>query len=137
MVTIVCAPKDTCLRARRSGGFTLIELVVVMTLIALLLSIAAPRYFQIIDSNRERVQRQNLSVMRDAIDKFYGDLGRYPDTLEELVTLRYLREVPMDPVTEQRNWAVIEPSDTKMGAVYDIRPLAAAEGAASAPGGNP
>jgi len=124
---------DTTPHAARHGGFTLIELVVVLALIGLLLSIAAPRYFQIIDSNRERVQRQNLSVMRDAIDKFYGDLGRYPDTLDELVTQHYLREVPVDPVTEQRDWVVVEPGDGKPGAVYDIRPLAAA----SAPGGAP
>jgi general secretion pathway protein G len=115
----------------RDGGFTLIELVVVLTLIGLLLTIAAPRYFHIIDRGRDTVQRQNISTIRDAIDKFYGDLGRYPDTLDELVTKRYLRQVPLDPITEQANWAVVAPTDAAQGAVYDIRP--SAEASAEAP----
>jgi general secretion pathway protein G len=101
-------------------GFTL---VVVMAIIALLLTIALPRYFHSLDNGRTTVQRQNVATIRDAIDKFYGDLGRYPDALDELVVRRYLRDVPVDPVTEQRNWVVIAPPDASLaGAVYDIRP---------------
>jgi general secretion pathway protein G len=111
-------------------GFTLVELVVVLTLIGLLLTLATPRYFHIVDRGRDTVQRQNLSTIRDAIDKFYGDLGRYPDSLEELVTRRYLRQVPVDPATEQPDWTVVAPADPTSGAVYDIHPAGTAASAA-------
>jgi general secretion pathway protein G len=103
-------------------GFTLIELIVVMSIIALLLTLALPRYFHSLDNGRIMVQRQNIATLRDAIDKFFGDQGRYPDTLDELVTKRYLREVPLDPLTERRDWATVAPQDTTQGAVYDVRP---------------
>ena len=118
-------------RRRRRCGFTLIEIVVVLTLIALLLTIAVPRYFATLDRGRLQVQQQNVAIVRDAIDKFYGDLGRYPETLEELVTKRYLRQVPVDPVSEKSNWVVIAPPDASMGAVFDLKP-ASASGAADA-----
>ena len=118
----------------RARGFTLIEMVVVLSLIALLLTIAAPRYFHIIDRGRGTVQRQNIGTIRDAIDKFYGDIGRYPESLDELVTRRYLRQVPIDPMTEQRNWAVVAPADASQGAVYDIHSAASPEEAASGAG---
>ncbi|MFZ2652037.1 MAG: prepilin-type N-terminal cleavage/methylation domain-containing protein [Burkholderiaceae bacterium] len=106
----------------KQRAFTLIEMVVVLTLLGVLLTIAVPRYFHIIDNGRASVQRQNISTIRDAIDKFKGDLGRYPDSLEELVTRRYLREVPLDPVGDRRNWTIIPPADPNLGAVFDIRP---------------
>jgi general secretion pathway protein G len=107
-------------------GFTLIEMLVVMTLIALLLTLAVPRYFHSLDIGRATVQRQNISTIRDAIDKFYGDLGHYPDTVEELVTKRYLRSVPIDPVSESADWVVVAPSDPTLGNVFDIQPPASA-----------
>lgn len=109
-------------RARGPRGFTLLEMLVVMTLIALLLTLALPRYFHALDYGRGNVQRQNVATIRDAIDKFHGDLGRYPDSLEELVTRRYLRQVPVDPVSETSNWIVVAPADTTQGNVYDIQP---------------
>ena len=108
-------------RLRGEHGFTLIEMLVVMTLIALLLTLAVPRYFSSLDNGRQTVQRQNLATMRDAIDKFYGDQGRYPDTLDELVAKRYMRSVPIDPVTETSNWVVSAPVDPTQGAVYDVQ----------------
>jgi general secretion pathway protein G len=118
-------------RARAARGFTLIEMLVVMTLVALLLTLAVPRYFHSLDNGRANVQRQNVATIRDAIDKFYGDLGRYPDTLDELVAKRYLRQIPLDPVSELPNWVVVAPADTTLGNVYDIQPAPKAEQAAS------
>ena len=107
---------------RRTGGFTLLEMLVVMTLIALLLTLALPRYFHALDYGRANVQRQNLATIRDAIDKFHGDLGRYPDSLDELVARRYLRQMPVDPLSETSNWVVVAPQDTTEGNVYDVQP---------------
>jgi general secretion pathway protein G len=102
-------------------GFTLIELVIVMTTIALLLTLAVPRYFQAIDNGKINVQRQNIATVRDSIDKFYGDQARYPQTLEELVRMKYLRAIPVDPMTETSDWIVVAPQDPTLGGVFDIR----------------
>ena len=102
-------------------GFTLIELMVVMATIALLLTLAVPRYFHAVDNGKLSVQRQNIATIRDAIDKFYGDQARYPETLQELVQAKYLRAVPVDPLTEAPNWIVIAPQDPTQGAVFDVR----------------
>ena len=106
----------------RRRGFTLIELLVVMAIIAGLLTLAVPRYFQHIDRTRESVLKSDLATMRDAVDKFYTDTGRYPESLSELVARKYLRKLPVDPVTESvESWIVVAPADPKLGAVYDIR----------------
>jgi len=103
-------------------GFTLIELLVVMAIIATLLSITVPRYFGSVDHSKEVALKQNLSVMRDAIDKFYGDTSTYPETLDALVTRKYLREVPLDPVTDSAStWQIISPPDEKLSGVYDVK----------------
>ena len=82
-------------RPRRlpARAFTLIELIVVMAIVALLVSIAAPRYFGSLERARENSLRTSLAVMRQAIDQFAADRGRYPESLEELVNARYLRQV--------------------------------------------
>jgi general secretion pathway protein G len=123
MTTPRCAHQASLAGRRDAGGFTLIEMLVVMTMIALLLSLVVPSYFNAIDNGKLSVQRQNLSTMRDAIDKFYGDQGRYPETIDELVTKRYLRSVPVDPVTETTNWSVVAPPDSGSGAVFDVQPV--------------
>ncbi len=105
----------------RYSGFTLIELLVVMAIIATLLSIVAPRYFNSLDRSKEAVLRQDLSVMRDAIDKFYSDTGNYPSELAELVEKRYLRTVPVDPLTESAATWVAVPPPSDIGGVYDVR----------------
>jgi len=105
----------------RASGFTLIELLVVMAIIALLLSIATPRYFNSVDKTKEAVLRQDLSTMRDAIDKYYGDTGQYPDTLDDLVSKKYLRQLPVDPITDSATtWMVVAPGDADQGGVYDL-----------------
>jgi len=119
--------------ARAAAGFTLIELMVVMVLIAVLLTIAVPRYFGTIDNGKASVQRQNISAIRDAIDKYYGDQGKYPESLQDLVDKRYLREVPVDPITDKRDWVVIAPTDTAQTGVYDIQSAVAKEPKTNAP----
>jgi general secretion pathway protein G len=113
-------------------GFTLIELIVVFAILALLVSIAVPRYFAHVDRAKEATLKQDLSVMRDAIDKFYGDKGRYPDDLAEMVSQRYLRSIPVDPITESGGtWVTLPPppeAEAK-GEVYDIK--SGAEGTAA------
>ncbi|MBX9792740.1 MAG: prepilin-type N-terminal cleavage/methylation domain-containing protein [Burkholderiaceae bacterium] len=110
-------------RRRAWGGFTLMELMVVMAIIATLMTLALPRYFHSVDRSREAVLRQDLQIMRDAIDKFMADRGRYPLTLEELAEKRYLRKVPPDPITESADtWVLVPPpaGETREG-IYDIR----------------
>jgi len=110
-------------------GFTLVELMVVMSIIALLISIAVPRYFHSVDMAKEATLKQDLSVMREAIDKFYGDNERYPNSIQELVTRKYIRSVPVDPITEStETWLIVAPGLDINGAVYDIK--SGAEGAA-------
>jgi general secretion pathway protein G len=112
-------------RARAArAGFTLIELIVVLAILALLLTIAVPRYFSHVERAKEATLKQDLNIMRDSIDKFFGDKGRYPDSLEELVSERYLRGLPVDPITESTaTWvAVPPPVDVQVkGQVYDVR----------------
>jgi len=104
-------------------AFTLVELIIVLAILALLLTIAVPRYFAHIERTKEATLKQDLAVMRDAIDKFHGDRGRYPESLEELVTLRYMRSVPVDPITDSTStWKVLPPPDSEAkGSVYDVK----------------
>lgn len=107
-------------------GFTLIELIVVMAIIALLMTIAVPRYFRHLDHAKEVALRESLNVMRDAIDKFHGDTGKYPDTLDDLVRKRYLRNVPVDPLTESsESWMIVPPPAAVGTGVYDVHSGAA------------
>jgi type II secretion system protein G len=113
---------------RRRRGFTLIELIVVMAIVALLVSIAAPRYLQSLDRAREASLRSNLQVMRHAIDQYTADRGRYPDSLQDLVNARYLRQLPEDPVTQQRDsWVLLAPAPDSVitGQLWDVRSGAA------------
>lgn len=114
---------------RRTSGFTLIELLVVMSIIATLLMIAMPRYFQSLERAREATLRQDLAVMRDAIDQFVGDLGRHPESFEELVAQRYLRAVPVDPITRSaETWQFTRNAAADETGIRDVR--SGAEGTA-------
>lgn len=88
-------------------GFTLIELLVVVALIAILAAVSAPMISRSVDQSRESALRENLRVMRKAIDDYYGDTGHYPPSLETLVERRYVRAVPKDPVNEEGPWDVV------------------------------
>ncbi len=107
--------------SRLDRGFTLIELLVVMVIIASLLTIAVPRYFRSLEHSKETVLVQDLSIMREAIDQFYGDRGQYPETLEALATEGYVRKVPVDPITKSaETWIVVSKDDDSSGGVYDV-----------------
>lgn len=115
-------------------GFTLIELLVVLAIVALLAALALPRYFQSIDTAKEAILVENLRLTRDTIDKFYGDTGRYPDSLNELVEKKYLRTLPADPITESTaTWVIVPPEDADRGNVYSIRSSASGRTRAGVP----
>jgi len=106
----------------RRAGFTLIELLVVLAIVSTLLLLVAPRYFHNVDATKEAVLRENLRAVRDVLDKFHADTGRYPETLEELVEKKYLRNLPVDPVTESASsWQLVPVPDGYKGTVYDVR----------------
>ena len=111
-------------------GFTLIELLAVMVIIALLLTVAAPKYFGSVDRSRESILHQDLATMREALDKYYGDTGQYPDEIQDLVKRKYLRSIPRDPITDSdTTWVIIAPTNDAKGAVYDIKSGASGNGA--------
>ena len=113
---------------RRSTGFTLIELLVVMAIIATLLMIAVPRYFRSLEQAKEATLRQDLAVMRDSIDKYFGDNGQYPAQLADLVEKRYLRAIPPDPITKStESWVVVASDDPEHEGIRDVQ--SGAEGA--------
>lgn len=105
---------------RCERGFTLIELLVVMAIIAILLTIVTPRYFNSVDRAKEAVLKQNLSILRDVIDKYFSDTGKYPPDLHQLVEDRYIREIPVDPVTGENVWVEVPPPDPEMEGVFDV-----------------
>ena len=111
-------------------GFTLIELIVVLAIIATLLTLALPRYFSSVEKSKEAVLKENLFQMRDAIGKYYADKGKYPESIEALAAEQYLRRVPLDPVTDSAaTWVAVAPPDPLKSGVFDIR--SGAQGRAS------
>lgn len=109
-------------RIRHRNGFTLIELLVVLTIISLLLTIVSPRYFHSITKAEEAVLKEDLTLMRDALNKYHADTGSYPDTLDDMVTRQYIRKIPVDPVTQSTSsWILIPPPGTEKGGIFDIK----------------
>ena len=106
----------------RGRGFTLIELLVVLAIVATLLALSLPRYSQSVEVAKERVLVENLRTTRAAIDKFYADTQRYPESLDELVERRYLRALPIDPVLDSdKAWRIVPPPAEKKGQVGDLK----------------
>lgn len=103
------------------SGFTLIELLVVFTILALLLTLATPRYLKTLEGGKSKVQAQNMATLRDAIDKFRADQGRYPVQLEEIVTKQYLRQIPLDPVSGTRDWVSVPSPNGDETGIYDVK----------------
>jgi general secretion pathway protein G len=111
----------------RSRGFTLIELLVVMAIIATLLTLAVPRYFRSLERSREAVLKQDLAAMRESIDRFYADTGKYPPTLAALVEKHYLRSLPVDPFAKAADkWVVVNADEPEDTGVKDV--MSGAEG---------
>lgn len=103
-------------------GFTLLELLVVMAIIATLLTIAMPRYFRSLERSREAVLKQDLSALRESIDRFYADTGKYPPTLAVLVERHYLRSIPVDPIARTaENWIVLNSEDPEDNGIRDVK----------------
>jgi general secretion pathway protein G len=114
---------------KRNRGFTLIELLVVLGIVALLLTLAVPRFFPSVDKTRETILAENLRTTRAVIDQFYADTGRYPDSLDQLVEKKYLPRLPFDPVLDSdAGWVVVPPEDPSRGNLYDIRSGAEGKG---------
>jgi general secretion pathway protein G len=110
------------MRNGNKNGFTLVELLVVLAILALLLTLAVPRYFNGIDRAKEATLRQDLNTLRESIDKFYADTGQYPNKLEDLVERKYIRKLPIDPMTEDdETWVLIAPEPPLTGDIYDIK----------------
>ncbi len=116
--------------AARSGGFTLIELMVVVAVIGLLVGVAMPTYRNAITRARESVLQENLFILRQTIDRYYADKGYYPQALDVLVDEGYLRQIPVDPFLGRNEWEeVLADPDTSLDAsqppgVWDVRSLA-------------
>jgi len=107
-------------------GFTLIELLVVMAIIGTLLSIAVPRYFRAMEHARETVLKQDLAILREAIDKYYADLNDYPQALPDLADKHYIRSVPLDPYTKLTDtWTLIPSDDPDHAGIRDVHSGAA------------
>jgi general secretion pathway protein G len=106
--------QDRALRMPRVPGFTLIELLIVMSVMGILISIAVPNLKQSVIKARESVLREDLFQMREAIDQYYADNGKYPDALTDLLnkddkTKSYLRGIPKDPFTNAEDWIIVAP----------------------------
>jgi general secretion pathway protein G len=106
---------NTCCR-----GYTLIELLIVMALIAMLLSLSVPRYFGNVDRAKEAVLRQDLAQMRDGIQKYFGDQDRYPNPWRTR-GVEILEKVPADVTERDDTWVVIAPVDRDSGKVFDVK----------------
>ncbi|RLB36455.1 MAG: general secretion pathway protein GspG [Deltaproteobacteria bacterium] len=113
--------KPELTRIRSRAGYTLIELMIVLTIIGILVSIAQPNFQKAVIRARETSLRRTLFVLRDVIDQYYADHGKYPDSLDNLVEEHYIRSVPKDPFTNSNTtWVVVPPEGEEEGEVYDV-----------------
>ena len=115
------------LMRRRNSGFTLIEILIVISLIFVLAGIALVQYQRSVTRTKEAVLKEDLFRLRDAIDQYYADKNKYPESLEALVTEKYIRAVPVDPFTQSaESWQPVmsEPdplNPTAQPGIYDVK----------------
>lgn len=115
---------------RATSGFTLLELLLVLALMAVLAGLVTPALTKSIDHAREATLKEDLSVMRRAIDAYYADRGEYPPDLDSLVQRRYLRRIPVDPATDRTDtWRLVAEDEGPKRGIIDIH--SGAEGNAS------
>lgn len=107
---------------QKNKGFTLIELLVVLAIIAMLVSMASPKFFKSLERSKETALRHDLSVMRNAISQFYSDQSRYPQSMQELVQAGYLKAIPVDPVLNRSDtWILLSPPiGSSQSGLYDV-----------------
>lgn len=113
------------------AGFTLLELMISMFIIIILLSVALPTYQRSVQQARETVLKENLFQMRRSIDQYTADKGKFPQALDDLVTGKYLREKPVDPITEKAEWSEVQGENTSSPdaeqGLTDVKSLAEGE----------
>jgi general secretion pathway protein G len=118
-------------------GFTLLELITVISLIAILTAIALPNYKAAIIQAKEAVLREDLFQFRDRIDQYYADKGKYPESLEALLEQGYLRAIPADPMTGAADWTVVpaepDPDNPDLTGIYDVKSSSASVSASGTP----
>ncbi len=105
-------PKTKDRKPKTENGFSLLELMIAMFILIILLSVALPTYQRSVQQARETVLKENLFQMRRSIDQYAADKGKLPQSLDDLVTAEYLREKPVDPITEKAEWKEITGEDT-------------------------
>ena len=102
-------------RGSRRRGFTLIEILIVITIIGILVTLAQPSFNRAVTAAKEATLKENLFILRDVIDQFYADNTKYPASLSELVEKGYIRQVPKDPVTGSADTWVLVPATDEQG----------------------
>jgi len=108
--------------------------MIVVAIVGILATLAQPSWFWATGKARESVLRENLFALRETLDQFYADKGKYPDSLDELVSTGYLRQIPRDPITKsERTWAVLPPPEGLQGGIYDVRSGAPGNGSNGVP----
>src|SRR5712691_11036826 len=100
------ANSQFAIRNSQSRGFTLLELMIVISILIILVSVALPQYQKTITHARETILRDDLFKMRSLIDQYAADKGKLPQSLDDLVSSGYMREIPVDPFTDQKDWTV-------------------------------
>lgn len=111
--------------ARHIGrGFTLIEILIVITIIGILITLAQPSFNRAVTAAKEATLKENLFVFRDVIDQFYADNAKYPESLNELVEKGYIRRIPKDPITGSADtWVLVQATDEQgqPAGIYDVK----------------